>query len=101
MVCGCELAAAGSSRMRFVCNAMQMMKLECIIDDSLLDLEKITYSLDRDSLLVMQAGDESFQVFQYVRRHNIMTVRDSTELYRSEWSSGSHQKLIQHNSVSI
>ena len=79
MVCGGKLAATGSSRMRFVCNAMQMMKLECIIDNSLLDLEKIAYSLDRDSLLVMQARDESFQVFRDVRRHSItaITVRET------------------------
>jgi hypothetical protein len=63
MVCGCKLAAVGSSWMRFVCDAMQMMKSECIIDNSLLDLEKITYGLDRDPLLMMQARDESFQVF--------------------------------------
>ena len=71
MVCGCELTAAGLSWMRFVCDAMQMMKLKCIIDNSLLDLEKNTYSLDRDPLLMMQARDESFQVFQYVRRHSV------------------------------
>ena len=56
--------------MRFMCDAMQMMKPKCAIDDSLLDLEKNTYSLDRDPLLVMQARDESFQVFQDVRRHS-------------------------------
>jgi hypothetical protein len=58
------------------------MKAECIIDNRLLDLEQITheYSLDRDPLLMMQARDESFQVFQDVRRHSIMAETDTLRL---------------------